>query len=299
MGMAADGRFCGRRRERRQGQGPGSHNHRLDDPSATSREPMPDRNCSPASLTAALLACALLAPPAAHAASEEIQVYLDDLSAPGQFGVDVHNNLVLKGERTPAYPGATPPHHQYRLTPEFYYGITPTLELGLYLLGSRSAEGLSQGQGAKLRLKYVAAHDQASGGFWGLNLEIGKTTPGASPTPWNGQLKAILGWRSGPWTFGANPNLDWSLSKGGEPAAASLDLKVARQLAERTQLGAELYSDLGPARGVQAWRRNAKTFYLVLDQELGADIDLNLGLGRGLTPDADRWTLKFIVGTHF
>lgn len=246
-----------------------------------------------------MFAAAWLAPLCGHAASEEVQVYLDDLSASGQFGVDVHNSLVLRGSRTPAYPGETPPHHQYRLTPEFYYGITPTLELGLYVLTSRSAAGNTRLDGSKLRLKTIAPHDDKSGGFWGLNLEIGKTAPSASETPWNGQLKGILGWRSGPWTFGANPNLDWSISKGGGPVAASLDLKVAHQVSERTQLGAELYSDLGPARATQAWKRNAKTLYAVLDQELGHEIDLNLGIGRGLTPDADRWTLKFIVGTHF
>jgi hypothetical protein len=252
-------------------------------------------NCRQALLAATLGLYAL----GSAAAPEEIQVYLDDLSEPGQFGVDVHNNLVLKGARTPAYPGATPPNRQYRLTPEFYYGITPTLELGLYLLASRSAEGNTRLDGSKLRLKYIAPHDDKVGAFWGLNLEIGKTALSASETPWNGQLKAILGWRGGPWTLGANPNLDWSLSKGGGPVAASLDIKVARNVSESTQLGAELYSDLGPARAAQAWKRNAKTLYLVLDQDLGHEIDLNLGLGRGLTPDADRWTLKFIVGTHF
>jgi hypothetical protein len=234
-----------------------------------------------------------------YAASEEIQVYLDDLSAPGQFGVDVHNNVVFQGTRTASYPGETPPYRQYRLTPEFYYGITPSLELGLYVLTSRSAEGNTRLDGSKLRLKYIAPHDDKAGGFWGLNLEVGKTALSASETPWNGQLKGILGWRSGPWTFGANPNLDWSISKGGGPVAASLDIKVAREVAPGRQLGAELYSDLGPAKAIQAWNRNAKTLYLVLDQELGHEIDLNLGIGRGLTQGADRWTLKFIVGTHF
>jgi hypothetical protein len=235
----------------------------------------------------------------AAAASEEIQVYLDDLSAPGQFGVDVHNNFVFKGARTASYPGETPPHRQYRLTPEFYYGITPALELGAYLLTSRSAEGNTRLDGSKLRLKYIAPHDDKTGGFWGLNLEVGKTALSASEVPWNAQIKGILGWRSGSWTLAANPNLDWSLSQGGGPVAASLDIKVARKVSERTEVGAEFYSDLGPAKAMQAWKRNAKTLYLVLDQELGHEIDLNLGIGRGLTPDADRWTLKFIVGTHF
>src|SRR6185369_7607057 len=68
------------------------------------------------------------------AAPEEIQVYIDDLSKPGGTGMDVHNNYVVSGSGTPDYPGALPPRHVYRLTPEFYYGLTDSLELGLYLL---------------------------------------------------------------------------------------------------------------------------------------------------------------------
>jgi hypothetical protein len=235
----------------------------------------------------------------AHAASEEIQVYLDDLSEPGQFGLDVHNNYVFKGTRTPGYEGELPPHHVYRLTPEFYYGISKTLELGLYVLSTRSPEGNFRIDGSKARLKYIAPHDEQRGFFWGLNLEAGRSALAVSETPWNAQLKGILGWRGNGWTFGANPNLDWSISKGGGPVMASLDLKLNRTLSPETQLGVELYSELGPLKRIQGWSRNPKTLYLVLDQSLPRDFDLNLGIGRGLTDDADRWVLKFIVGTHF
>jgi hypothetical protein len=235
----------------------------------------------------------------AFAASEEIQVYLDDLSAPGQFGIDVHNNLALVGVKRPEYAGQQRAHRTYRLTPELYYGLTRDLELGLYLLGSRSANGTSTVDGSKLRLKYIAPHDESAGFFWGANLEVGRTARRVSELPWNAQLKGILGWRGAGWTLGANPNLDWSLSKGGGPATASLDLKAARTVADGTQLGLELYNDLGPARRLDALSRNSKSLYVVLDQDLGRDIDLNLGLGRGLTSEGDRWVLKFIVGTHF
>lgn len=235
----------------------------------------------------------------ALAAPEEIQVYLDDLSAPGQFGLDVHNNYVLSGAKQPSYPGELPPYHVYRLTPEFYYGLTPTLELGAYLLTSRAPQGTVSVDGSKLRLKYVAPHDAKAGAFWGLNLEVGRSSKAVSETAWNAELKGILGWRGGAWTLAANPNLDWSLSKGGGPVMASLDLKAARAVSERTQLGLELYNELGPARRLDALNKNSKTLYLALDQDLGHEVDLNLGLGRGLTDDADRWVLKFIVGTHF
>jgi hypothetical protein len=246
--------------------------------------------------------CALalaLAGAAAHAAAEEIQVYLDDLSEPGQFGLDVHNNLVFAGARTPSYDGELPPRHVYRLTPEFYYGISKTLELGLYVLSTRSPEGSFRIDGSKARLKYIAPHDEQRGFFWGLNLEAGRSRLAVSETPWNAELKGILGWRGNGWTLGANPNLDWSLSKGGGPVAASLDLKLARSVSAQTQLGLELYSELGPLKRIEAWSRNPKTLYLVLDQSLPREFDLNLGLGRGLTGEGDRWLLKFIVGTHF
>jgi hypothetical protein len=35
-----------------------------------------------------------------------------------------------------------------------------------------------------------------------------------------------------------------------------------------------------------------------VDTELGG-IELNAGIGRGLTTVADRWVFKFIVGMHF
>ena len=101
----------------------------------------------------------LLASPLCLAADEEIQVYEDDLSAPGQFGVDVHNNYVLSGSHTPGYAGEQAPMHVYRLTPEFHYGLTKSVELGLYLLSTRGPEGAAHFNGPKMRIKYVPVHD--------------------------------------------------------------------------------------------------------------------------------------------
>ena len=58
---------------------------------------------------------------------------MDDMSEPGQLGVDVNHNYVPSGDANAPYPGGLAARHQYRLTPEFYYGLTNNLELGLYL----------------------------------------------------------------------------------------------------------------------------------------------------------------------
>ena len=256
----------------------------------------PSANFIPALIVGAALGLFAAAP--CRAASEEIQVYMDDLSAPGQFGLDVHNNFVISGASAPSYPGELPPRHVYRLTPEFYYGLTKTLELGLYVLTTKGPQDNGRIEGGKLRLKYIAPHDTEAGFFWGLNFEAGRTGTRVSETPWNAQLKGIMGYRSGPWTVAVNPNLDWSLSKHSGPVMASMDMKVAYAMTSKTSIGFESYNELGPLSHLQALNRNSKTLYAVIDQKIGG-IDINAGLGRGLTDDADRWVLKFIVGTHF
>jgi len=234
----------------------------------------------------------------ACAAPEEIQVYLDDMSAPGKSGVDVHNNYVFQGVKVPGYVGEQPPSHVYRLTPEFYYGLTDTLEAGLYVLTTHPSGGDVHVDGAKVRIKYIAPHDNEQGVFMGANLEVGRTSLRVSPTPWNAELKGILGYRTGPWTIAVNPNVDWSLSPRGGPVTFGIDAKVAYTVNAKTQIGLETYNELGPIAHLDALSANGKYVFAVLDQKFDR-FDLNMGLGKGITRDADRWLLKFIVGTHF
>lgn len=246
---------------------------------------------------AALASCIAVAANC-HAAPEEIQVYLDDLRAPGQLGVDVHNNFVVSGRRTADYEGEQPPGKVYRLTPEFAYGLTPTVELGLYALSTRDAGGHLHGDGIKARIKYIAPHDPQAGFFWGANLEVGRSSKRVSETAWNAEVKGIAGYRTGPWTLAVNPNFDRSLSPGGGPVTGDVDLKVAFALDSKTQVGFESYNELGPLKHVSASGTNARTVYAVLDKDFGT-FDLNAGVGRGLTAASDRWVVKFILGTNF
>lgn len=220
------------------------------------------------------------------------------MSRPGQFGVDIHNNFVPAGSVPTTYDGEQPAGHVYRLTPEFYYGLAESVELGLYALSTHAASDGTHFDGTKLRVKFVAPHDPERGPFWGVNLEVGDTSRRVSETPWNSELKGIAGWRSGAWLIAVNPNIDWSLSAHGGPATLEVDLKVARSVSPATQVGIETYNEFGPLDAMQPLNRNSKTLYVVVDHDFGR-VDLNAGVGRGITTDADRWVLKLIVGTHF
>jgi hypothetical protein len=235
----------------------------------------------------------------ARAAGDEIQVYLDDLTKPGGIGADLHNNFTIKGNRAPEYQGALPTHHTYRFTPELYYGLTPTMELGLYLLSTIAPGEGAHYEGEKLRFKYIAPHDEKQGSFWGANLEIGYTHKRVSEVPWNAQLKGIYGFRTGPWTFGFNANLDWSLhGSPNSPVALELDTKVSYDVHEKLAVGLESYNEIGPLRRLGNLSSQSQTLYGVVDTQIGK-IDLNAGIGRGLTSASDRWILKFIVGLQY
>ncbi len=247
------------------------------------------KNISPALLSALFsLNC--------FAAPEEIQVYMDEMNAPGKFGLDLHNNYVISGSSTPGFPGNVPPNHIYRLTPELSYGLTPSFELGGYFLTSHQPNSGVVVDGEKIRLKYIAPKDESQAYFWGWNVEVGKVDASLEPNPWNAEIKGIYGYRSGPWTMAFNLNFDWSLvGQMQTPVGWELDSKVSYAVEENYKLGFESYNELGPVRQPGPLNQFSQTVYAVLDTELSG-WNLNFGVGRGFSIFSDRWVAKAIIG---
>ncbi|MHB1300415.1 MAG: hypothetical protein ACYCY8_06045 [Burkholderiales bacterium] len=234
-----------------------------------------------------------------RAAPEEIQVYMDEMDEPGKFGLDLHNNYVLSGSGVPDYPGAVPPVHVYRLTPELSYGLTPSFELGAYFLTAyQQASGITA-NGEKVRLKFIAPKEPEQTYFWGANLEVGKVSASVDQNPWNAELKGIYGYRTGLWTVAFNANVDWPISGPAPvPATLELDTKVAYAVSEKYKLGFESYNGIGPMSQPGYFFQQSQTLYAVLDTDISG-WDLNLGLGRGFSSFSDKLILKAIVGVPF
>lgn len=244
-------------------------------------------------------ALALLAiPGAAQAADEEIQVYMDEMNPKGGFGLDMHMNFVPRGRPADAdYPGQEASDRRFRVTPEFSYGLTSRLELGLYLpLAEIDGRGRVELGGVKGRMKYIAPHAEASPFFWGANFELGRVRQSLDLNPWNAEAKAIGGWRHGPLTLAANLNFDFVVSgPAAAPATFDVALKAAYELKPGLALGLESYTDLGDTQRLRLDRRGDHHLYLVVDKALGR-FDLNFGIGYGYGRPEDRWVAKAILG---
>jgi hypothetical protein len=248
------------------------------------------------------VAGALGSAPALAATQDEIQVYTDDINKPGEFGLELHVNTTPKGRSAPDFPGEVTPHHGLRFTPEFSYGLSRDFEAGLYLPYVRDAQGTTLFSGPKLRLKWLPLRpeENAQGWFLGANLEYARVAPTLEQSRFSIELRPILGYRGRDWLFAANPILGWDLTGPGHDGKAdfSPSVKVARNVAAGVALGVEYYAEMGKTNRILSHVEQAHTIYFALDFDRKPWV-FNLGIGRGLTDAADRWTLKAIFEIPF
>ena len=246
----------------------------------------------------ALVVLALAIAPSVHAVMiDEIQVYTDDIDEPGKLGVELHVNTTPKGRTAPDYPGEITPQHGLRFTPEISYGLTRTLEAGLYLPAQRTADGALDFAGAKLRLKWLPIQPEADKGGWfaGANTEIAWLQRRFDEAHWGSELRTIFGYRQRDWLLATNPVFEWTL--GGPDRSArpefELQVKAARKIAPGVFFGPEYYAGLGPIGRTPRFDNQEHTLYAAFDIDRGKWV-FNCGIGRGVSHAADRWTVKFI-----
>ena len=247
----------------------------------------------------AACACALI-PAVTHAAlPDEIQVYTDDINAPGEFGLELHVNTTPRGNRTPDYPGEVVTHRGLRVTPEFSYGLSKSFELGFYVPLVLSGGNWSVA-GFKPRVKWLPIKGDAATGGWyaGANLELSNVKPRFNAARHNAELRIMLGHRSRDWVVGVNPVFSWALSASQQVPASqnpqfSINTKVTRRVAENVAAGFEFYNQKGRWGNFDPPGEQGKTFYLVLDVE-NKVLPIHVGIGRGTNSATDRWTVKAI-----
>lgn len=229
------------------------------------------------------------------AAPDEIQVYTEELNKPGAFGLEQHLNYTIKGQQTADYPGQMTSHHVTQITPEFSYGLTDTLEAGLYVPVAITAAGDSFINGLRVRLKYISPRQDEEKAFYGLNVEVGRDSYRTSESLSGMELRPIIGYRDTQWLASFNPIFNMALSSNVsrrpqfEPA-----LKLTHRVSDSARGGVEYYGEYGPLNRMLPADQRAHTAYAVLDVETD-DLDINFGIGRGYVNAADDWVMKAII----
>jgi hypothetical protein len=249
---------------------------------------------------AALLACILSARAASAGDPFEIQVYDGTANAPGVPGLELHLNDWATGNRD-ATPPEAPLHGQFHATLEPSLGILPFWELGAYLQGAvRTDDGVVDWAGVKLRSKFVTPPSWDPHWRLGANFELSYLPATYDHDRWGSEVRPIVAWHDEHWLFVFNPILDQSFAGSDATQGPSFQpaLKVARTVGP-VALGFEYYATLGPLSAILPWREQQQQVFEVVDLLSVDRLELNLGVGEGLTSSSEGIVIKAIVGYEF
>jgi hypothetical protein len=230
----------------------------------------------------------------------EIQVYDGTDNGPGVPGLELHLNDWATGNRQ-----ATPPeaalHGQFHATLEPSLGITPFWELGAYLQGAvRTDDGVVDWAGVKLRSKFVTPPSWSRHWRLGMNFELSYLPPTYDHDRWGSEIRPIVAWHDDAWLFVFNPILDQAFAGADAPQGPSFQpaVKVARTVGP-VALGFEYYATLGPLSAILPWREEEQQVFEVVDLVSIDRLEVNFGVGEGLTEASAGVVVKAIVGWSF
>jgi hypothetical protein len=227
----------------------------------------------------------------------EIQVYDGTANAPGVPAVELHLNTVASGD-VPAPPPELPLDGQTHFTIEPSLGLLPWWEVGGYFQTTLRSDAVFTYAGVKLRSKFVMPPGWHAHWRLGVNVELSLLPEAYDRNRWGTELRPIAGWEDETWILIFNPILDAALAgpdasdgPSFEPAGMA-KIKIQGSVA----LGFEYYASFGPIAHPLAWRDQEHYLYEVVDLLSIRRVELNAGIGEGLTAGSEGLVLKMIAG---
>jgi hypothetical protein len=239
--------------------------------------------------------CSAAAAGTLRAQTDEIQVYTGGLEAPGRFNLTVHANYAPSARAVPAFTGGIVPKGSLNGAFEWAYGVSDSFEAGAYLpVYTLTRNGTLLLDGVKLRALFAVPHAETRRFFYGVNFELSRNSRVWDQSRYGGEIRPIVGVRSGPWDFIANPILDTSFD-GLSRLDFAPAMRVAYNAARDWSGAVEYYSDFGQLRHLAAGER---TLFAVADHA-GKFLDVEAGIGFGLTAATDKVVIKTILSHTF
>lgn len=229
----------------------------------------------------------------------EIQVYDGTANAPGVFGLELHLNTVPIGLTTSPSPPEYPESHQSHFTLEPSFGILPWWEIGAYLETTLRGDESFDYAGVKLRSKFVTPPNWNARWRLGVNIEISLIPQGYDRSRWGNELRPIVAWENELFEFAFNPivdiplaNPDWRAGPTFEPC-----LMAVYKLHDAMSIGIEYYANLGPfGGGFLPPREEEHYLFEVFNLLAVRHLELNAGVGEGLTAGSNTLLFKMILG---
>lgn len=245
----------------------------------------------------AVIAVALaVAPKAAFAQTDEIQVYNAEIEEQGKFNVMVHSNFTPVGRKTADFPGGIIPNDSVNGAVEWAYDVTDWFEQGLYFpVYTAYSEGRGGSlNGFKIRELFVRPHAHDRTFFYGVNFELSVNYKYWESTRITSEVRPIVGLHLHPVDIIFNPIVDTNYRGGFGNLEFVPATRVAYNLNDRWALALEEYADLGPLRHFRPLDGQFHEVWAVINHS-GRILSVETGVGVGVTAGADKLTFKLML----
>jgi hypothetical protein len=244
---------------------------------------------------AIILFTALALSATAAAQTDEIQVYDGGLAETGVFNLTLHTNFIASGITEPAFPGAVVADKSLNGVPEWALGVTRWLELGLYLPVYSRDNSMGWGiDGFKPRVLVAVPNADDRMFVYGVNFEFSVNRKRWDQRRYTSEVRPIVGWHLQSFDIIFNPIVDTSYD-GLKNLDFAPSTRIAYKKSPRLSVAAEEYADYGPLKGFYPSGSQGHQLFGVVDFALGHGIDIEAGIGFGLTDATDSRTFKLIL----
>jgi len=229
----------------------------------------------------------------------EIQIYDTDTTAPGHLQLELHSNTVNTATGVQAKRTLNP--YQIHETLEATYGLLRWLEVGQYLATAKFENGDYEYAGSRTKMHFGIPQTSDWPIKFGGNVELDYMRFAAEENPFTLELRPIAETSFGKFTLVGNFAFEDPFNGPGAHQGFQFapSGEIEYDLCRWVTPALEYYGDMGAIAALPSVQRQQHFLVPTANLHLVENLELNLGIGFGLTRASNGTFLKSIVGWTF
>ena len=229
----------------------------------------------------------------------EIQIYPTETVARGHAQVELHSNSVTGAGGEAAHAALRP--YEVHETLETTYGLFEHAEIGQYFATAKFHDGDYEYAGSRTKLHFGLGDPHAWPVALGGNLELDYMRSAAEENPLTFELRPILERPLGRLLLIANLAFVKPFRGPGthQGVTFSPSGSASYDLLDWLTPALEYYGDMGPLQALPGAQEQQHFLVPTLNLHLLPQLELNLGVGLGLTRESRGVFVKSIIGWTF
>jgi hypothetical protein len=229
----------------------------------------------------------------------EIQIYDTQTTPPGDLTLELHSNTVNTATGVEAKEALHP--YQIHETVEATYGILQWLEIGQYFATAKLSAGDYEYAGSRTKIHFGIPQTFDWPIRFGGNIELDYMRFAAEENPFALELRPIVETSIGKFTIVGNfPFIDPFNGPGAHKGFQfSPSGEIVYDLSRWVAPAIEYYGDMGAIAALPSVQQQQHFIVPAANLYLIDRLELNLGVGIGLTRASNGVFLKSIVGWTF